>query len=254
MSGAPNEQPRELLTVIVPCLNEAGNVEQVVADVLEQAPSIPMELQILLVDDGSTDGTPDIMHQLAAAHPNVRVRINPSNMGVGRTVMGAYAEIPDHSWVTVIPGDNEFYFSSIHHFLPHAADHDVIVGYVQNPVIRTFSRRMASFGFLKTVSTLYGFRFRYLNGMKLYKVSVFKGIEVVSGGHAYNAELMAKAVLRDPNLRMTEASFVVRGRSLGNSKAIRPESVVRALKEVYQGFQSVSEYREVMTKPGGREA
>ena len=38
----------------------------------------------------------------------MRIRENPRNLGVGRSVMNAYEEIEDDSWVTVLPGDNEF--------------------------------------------------------------------------------------------------------------------------------------------------
>jgi glycosyltransferase involved in cell wall biosynthesis len=234
----------ERLTVIIPCLNEAGNVAATVDDVLAVAPTLPMPVEILLVDDGSKDGTPEVMHRLAAQHEPVRVRINPRNLGLGRSVMNAYGDVAPGSWVTVIPGDNEFLFASIRNFMAMRRDYDLILGFFQNPVIRTLKRRGASVAFTSLVNQLYGFSFRYYNGMKMYRVETMMGIPVISSGFAYNAELIAKTVLRDPLLRVGEAPFAASGRSQGDSKAISATGMSRAVRELMAGYRSVTRYRE----------
>lgn len=234
---------RELLTVIIPCYNEEGNLENTVDDVLSVAPSLPVDVEALLIDDASTDGTRAVMERLCAEHANVRMRVNETNRGVGVSVMEAYEDIPDESWVTGLPGDNELVFASIRDFLARREEYDLILGYIQNPVIRTVRRRMASWAFTRVVSFLYGFPFRYYNGLKLYRVEVFRGIDTVSTGHAYTAELIAKAVLRWPMMRIGEAPFAARGRSEGRSKAFRPGSVLKAVREAYLGWRSVTRMR-----------
>jgi glycosyltransferase involved in cell wall biosynthesis len=253
-SIAPAEQVsggRETLWVIIPCLNEAEGVVETVGDVLRHAPTLPVDVRVLMVDDGSTDGTRDRMAELCAAHPECSMLVNPRNLGTGRSVLRAYDSIPDGSWVVGIPGDNELVFASIDNHLAIRGDYDLVVGYLQNAVIRTIPRRLASWAFTQTVNTLYGFPWRYLNGMKLYRVEVFRGLEIVSGGHAFMAELVAKAQLRRPALRIGEAPFVARGRARGSSKAVRPGSVVRALWDVWRGARSVARFREQVVR--GRE-
>jgi hypothetical protein len=58
------------------------------------------------------------------------------------------------------------------------------------------------------------------------------------------AELLAKAILRNPELQIAEAPFVLLGRRTGHSKAIRPGSVVQAVFEVFKGKRSVDEFRD----------
>jgi glycosyltransferase involved in cell wall biosynthesis len=233
----------ELLTVVVPCLNEAESVTSTVEEILELAPKLPLEVEVLMIDDGSTDETRSRMEALCARHPACRMMVNPRNLGPGRSVMRAYERIEPASWVSVVPGDGEFVFRSIQNLLALRHECDLILGYLQNSVIRSFFRRMASDAFTSVVNLLYGFGFRYLNGMKLYRLEAVRGIEVVSGGHAFNAELLAKATLRNPELRIGEAPFLARGRARGTSKALRPLSVVRAVGETLRGYRSVCRYR-----------
>jgi glycosyltransferase involved in cell wall biosynthesis len=240
----------ELLTVIVPCLNEEEAVDETVEGIVATRERLPVPVEVLLIDDGSTDGTADRMEALARAHPGVRVRRNPGNLGMGRSVLLAYEELHPESWVTVVPGDNEFIFESIEAFLEVRNRYDVILGYLQNPVIRPLRRRLASSLFTGLANFLYGFDYRYLNGMKMYRAWAFKGIPVTSSGHAYVAEMLAKAILRAPRLRVGEAPFAARGRASGTSKAVRPGSVLRAVSDAWAGKLSVNDYRRRVIAEG----
>lgn len=241
----------EELHVLIPCLNEEATIRGAVLEVLAHAPKLPMPVRITMIDDGSTDRTRQIMEQLAEEHEVCEVIVNPRNLGLGRSVTNAYERIPDGAWVTVFPGDKELVFgASVDNFMAVRHEYDLILGYLQNTVVRTFTRRLASYAFSKVTATLYGFPWRYLNGLKMYKVEVFRGIEVVSGGHAYMAEMVAKAQLRRPDLRIGQAAFVSRGRKAGESRAFTSRSVSRAVREVYNGSRSVSEFRkEVVQNP-----
>lgn len=240
----------ERLYVLIPCLNEEANVRGAAESVLHVADELPVDLRVILIDDGSTDRTRAIMEDLCREHPDrCEMIVNPTNLGLGRSVMNTYERIPSGSWVHVTPGDNEFDFAaSIGNYLAVRDRYDVILGYLHNPVIRTLNRRLASYAFSKVVATLYGFPYRYLNGFKVYRVDAFRGIEVVSSGHAFVAELLAKALLRQRNLRIGEVPFVARGRAGGQSKAIRPGSVLRAVSEVFKGARSVARYRETIVR------
>ena len=252
---APHErsiEAGELLTVIIPCLNEERTLQGTVEDILGVAPQLPLDLEILMIDDGSTDGTRRVMAQLCEKYECCRTKLNPFNRGQGRSILMTYDELEPGTWVTVVPGDNEFDFTSILDFLELRQRHDVILGFFSNPVIRPFSRRLASGAFTAVANALYGFRFRYLNGMKLYRVDAFRGIDVVSSGHAFNAELLAKAILRNPRLRIGEAPFLARGRAHGSSKAFRPGSILKAVWDVIRGYRSVSEFRRRVIAEGSR--
>jgi len=82
MSDASNGAGRPLVSVVVPVYNEEQTVGQVVEELLE----LPLRLEVLLVDDGSTDGSPGELARLAATYSQVNVLTQPANRGKGAAV------------------------------------------------------------------------------------------------------------------------------------------------------------------------
>jgi len=67
------------LSVVMPVYNEQATLREVVARVL----AVPVDLELICVDDGSRDGSCEILAELAAAHPQIRVSLQPKNTGKG---------------------------------------------------------------------------------------------------------------------------------------------------------------------------
>ena len=234
----------ELLTVVVCCLNEEDNIRDTIESVTDLAPDLPLEVEVLMVDDGSTDRTQAMMEDLCEEHDRCRMLVNEQNRGLGASIVRAYDHIREGSWVTDLPGDNEFYFESIWNLLELRDQYDVILGYPANPVVRPLKRRVLSKAYLRLAQFLFGLEYRYLNGMQLYRLEAFKGLDIVNQGHGFTAELLSKAILRDPQLKVGECPFYLRGRKAGESKAFRPSEVTRAIRDMVRAFQSVSEARD----------
>jgi dolichol-phosphate mannosyltransferase len=72
--------------VILPTYNEAENVRTISAAILESLPGATL----LVVDDGSPDGTGQIADELAAADPRIRVRHRPEKQGLGRAYLDGF--------------------------------------------------------------------------------------------------------------------------------------------------------------------
>jgi glycosyltransferase involved in cell wall biosynthesis len=67
------------LSVVMPVYNERATLREVVERVL----SVPLEIELICVDDGSSDGSREILAQLQAQSPQIRTLLQPKNMGKG---------------------------------------------------------------------------------------------------------------------------------------------------------------------------
>src|ERR1035437_8488652 len=67
------------LSVVMPVYNERATLRQVVERVL----AVPLEIELICVDDGSSDGSREILAQLQAELPQIRILLQPKNMGKG---------------------------------------------------------------------------------------------------------------------------------------------------------------------------
>src|SRR5262245_51733791 len=80
-----------LLSILIPIYNESRTLRTIVRRVLASPVGLPMEL--VCVDDGSRDGSPEILDGLAAADPRIRVFPQPHNMGKGAAIIRAIKEM-----------------------------------------------------------------------------------------------------------------------------------------------------------------
>jgi glycosyltransferase involved in cell wall biosynthesis len=92
-----------LLSVVIPTYNEAATLERLIATVLD----VDVEKEIIVVDDHSTDGTPEILSALATAHGNIRVLRHERNRGKGASLRTGFAQARGH-FVIVQDADLEY--------------------------------------------------------------------------------------------------------------------------------------------------
>jgi len=77
------------LSIIIPVYNEAGTVEEIVRRVSAVEVGIPK--QLVLVDDASTDGSPDILRRLQGGHPEWKALFHEKNRGKGAALRTGFA-------------------------------------------------------------------------------------------------------------------------------------------------------------------
>src|SRR5256885_5477872 len=95
------------VAILLPCFNEIDNIERAVAEARAAAMASATDYQIVVVDDGSSDGTGEKAEELAAADRKVTLRSHTENRGYGmalRTGIAA-ATMP---WILLTDADLQF--------------------------------------------------------------------------------------------------------------------------------------------------
>jgi dolichol-phosphate mannosyltransferase len=90
--------------VVLPTYNEAENVGSIAAAILEALP----EATLLVVDDGSPDGTGRLADELAAADSRIRVRHRPAKQGLGRAYLDGFGVALDAGADIVVQMDADW--------------------------------------------------------------------------------------------------------------------------------------------------
>lgn len=91
------------LSVVMPVYNEQGTLREVVGRVL----AVPVDLELLCVDDGSKDGSREILAELQQEYPQIRVFLQPKNMGKGAALRRGIQEAKG-DYVIVQDADLEY--------------------------------------------------------------------------------------------------------------------------------------------------
>lgn len=213
----------ERALVIVPTYNERENIERLIATVLAQDAS----LDILVVDDGSPDGTGEIADRIAEQNPRVHVVHRPKKMGLGTAYLTGFRWALERDYAYMFEMDADFSHDPAHlpQFLNAIQNCDLVLGsryrngrvtVVNWPMTRLLLSYFANI-YARVVTGLeLG---DATGGFKCFRRSVLEAIpldEVRSNGYAFQIEMSFRAVRK--NFRITEIPIVFVDRTDGVSK------------------------------------
>jgi glycosyltransferase involved in cell wall biosynthesis len=117
------------VSVAVLAYNEVDNLSLSVSEILSTLETMGRDFELIIVDDGSTDGTGRVADCIAEMHPRVRVVHHDTNLGLGggyRTGFGA----AHGTYLTFFPADGQFPAEIVAMFLPRMAANDLVLGYL----------------------------------------------------------------------------------------------------------------------------
>lgn len=225
--------------VVLPTYNEADNLPEVAAAILAALPGATL----LVVDDGSPDGTGRIADDLAAADPRVRVRHRAEKRGLGRAYLDGFAIALDGGADSVVQMDADWSHDpqTLPGLLRPIRDGaaDLAIGSRYAPGGRVLDwglgRRVISRGGSLFARTVLGLGARDLTGgFKAWRAETLRGIPfdgVHAGGYVFQIEMTYRA--SRAGARVVEVPITFRDRRVGQSKMSR-RIVAEALVVVVQ--------------------
>jgi dolichol-phosphate mannosyltransferase len=212
--------------LILPTYNEAENVDAIVRAALEQLAATGQEHTILVVDDGSPDGTGAIADRLAEEHGAVRVLHRPEKQGLGRAYLAGFDVALGEGAELVIEMDADFSHdpADLPRLIAAAGDADMVLGsrYVAGGGVENWGalRRLLSRGGSWYARALLRVPVRDLTGgFKCFHRRVLETIDldgVHADGYGFQIELTYRAL--QAGFRVTEIPIRFRERREGHSK------------------------------------
>lgn len=119
------------ISVIIPALNEEGNLRNTVDSVYQAMGKKFDTYEILIFNDGSTDATGKIAEDLAEKDKNVKVIHNPKTRGFGYNISEGIKRAKCE-YVTLVPGDNEVPAESTQKMFQAVGQADIVTTYFSN--------------------------------------------------------------------------------------------------------------------------
>jgi glycosyltransferase involved in cell wall biosynthesis len=217
------------LSVLVPALNEEEHLGATVSGLLRALERAVADFEVLIVDDGSSDGTAAVAERLARSDPRVRMLRNERNMGLGYSYLRGVREA-SRSHFVYVPGDNSWPEASIALILGQLGNADVVTSYATNPEVRVGYRRLLSSLYTRLLNFLFGFSMRYYNGLTIYPREFLLARPPTTWGFGFQAQTLLHAL--DSGLSVVEVGARIDESAASKSRALTVRNVVSVLKTV----------------------
>lgn len=214
------------LTIAIPAYNEAGSIEKVLTDAITTAKRFATDYEVLVVDDGSTDGTGALIPHI----PPITLIPHAKNQGFSGAIKDCYKHATK-DLIFLLPADGQIKASDCKLFLEKIDDSDVVVGYRKNnpePLLR----RINSFVFHSLYRTLFGVKLKEISTSILWRKKVLDSINItaIPRSALIEPEVVYKAWAA--GWRFAEVAIPYYPRTGGKAKGANPLMIFMTLREL----------------------
>ncbi len=178
-------------SIVVPAYNEERSVQVVVQKSIDFLRSKVSDFEVIVVNDGSTDGTAEILEALKKKNPELRVIHHEKNMGIGYAWRTLY-KAAKKDFIFTCPADEQFEPSDFSYAESLLDTSDIISIYRINRK-DSFLRKIISFVNRVLNKHMCKLSIRDVNWVKVYRLKVLKEIDYISVTPFIETEILAKA-------------------------------------------------------------
>jgi len=217
------------ISVIITALNEEGNIRDTVTGCLDAFGRFGLSGEVIVVNDGSTDGTEEIVTELKRSDPRIKIIRHLQPKGVGASFWDG-VDCAQGEIVAWFPADNENDPAEIFVYYPLLRQVDIVVPYIFNPEVRPRLRHFFSRLYRFLVNATFFTTLNYTNGTNLYRRSVLQALKYRCTGFFFQTDIIIRAT--KIGYLYAEVPCRLRRRKQGVSKAIS----WRSLSNVIRGY------------------
>ncbi len=215
------------ISVTIMAFNEESVIADQVAATVAFFRDRGIDYEVLVVDDGSTDRTGDIVAGLARQDSRVKLLRHAVNQGMGASIRDGYLASTG-AFVTQLPGDMQVTADVFEHFLPLLGGYDMVLSTYRHRD-DGFVRKVVSTGFRAATWALLGY-WCAITGTMFIRRSLLQGLPMVSNTFMINCEIPLR--LMRNGVRPAFVQIDAQPRKAGSSKVLNVSRVSRVLKEM----------------------
>ena len=221
------------LSFFFPALNEEAHVRAVVDEALAVLPRFADDLEVTVVDDGSSDRTGALADEAAARDRRVHAIHHPARRGYGGAIRSGLAAA-EKDWIFYTDGDRQFALEDLERLIEASGDSEAVVGY-RIKRADPARRRFVAWVYNRLIRVLFGGGWRDVDcAFKLFRREVFARVplsRIRSNGAFFSPELLI--TLRHSGVRVRQVGVRHFPRTAGEEKGATPRVVVRAIRDLF---------------------
>jgi glycosyltransferase involved in cell wall biosynthesis len=217
------------LSIVMPVYNEEEILHSSLHETYCAALSLLTEFEMIIVNDASTDASHTIIRQFQNKHANICSVTHEANKGFGGAIKSGISKC-QYGFVLCVPADSPMDETTLKQFLQVCQSADLVISYRLNRVGYSNIMRFNSWAYHLLISILFGLRLKDYNWIHLYRSSIFKDINIYSGGIFMLAEVIISASRKQ--LKIVEIPVVQRQRISGSATSAKLSTIINVLKEL----------------------
>lgn len=222
------------LSVFFPALNDARSLPYLINRACAAAERVSEKFEVIIIDDGSTDKTQEVLAIARVHYKNLRVIRHPKNRGYGAALQDGFAHAR-YAWIFYTDGDGQYDPEELERLVPFASpDIDVVNGYKLHRA-DSYIRKFVGFLYNRLSHTEYALPIRDVQcDFRLIRATSMKKFRLQATSGLVCLELVLK--LTQTGARFAEVGVHHYPRLFGRSQFFRPANLWRTLVEHIQLF------------------
>lgn len=228
------------ISVIFPCYNEEQNILKQISTANAVLDKITDDYEIIVVNDGSTDGTKALLEKITSENAKIKVISHKTTLFYGETLKTGF-KYATKDLVFYTSMDNQYDVGQISDFLQYINSNDVVIGYRakrKDPLYRIFIARTYNL----LIRILYSLKVKDIDcAFKLFRKDVLSNLQIKSHYSFIDAEILLKAKKAGYSIKELEVTHYPR---IFGSSTVRFKTIFLTLTEIIKFWGELHYFRK----------